>query len=56
MARGGQEGAVGGLDEDTSLLLPRRAEAHGREDGAVKPPCAGPRTINAVTSGKAPLS
>ena len=34
MARGGLEGAVAGLEGDTSFLLPRRANAHGREDGA----------------------
>ena len=59
MARGGQAGAVGGLEGDTSLLLPRRAKAQGREDGAFKPPCAGLETRetgNAMTSGKAPRS
>ena len=59
MARGGQNGTVGGLEGDTSLLLPRRAKACGREDGAFKPPCAGletGETRNAVNSGKAPLS
>ena len=38
MARGGQEGAVGGLEGDTSLLLLRRAKAHGTEGGAFKAP------------------
>ena len=59
MARGGQEGAVGGQEGDTSLLLRRRAKAHGRQDGAFKSPCAGPETRetgNAMTSGKAPRS
>ena len=59
MARGGQEGADGGLEGDTSLLLPRRVKAHGREDGAFKAPCAGPEIRepgNAMTSGKAPRS
>ena len=59
MARGGQNGTVGGLEGDTSLLLPRKAKVCGREDGAFKPPCAGletGETGNAVNSGKAPLS
>ena len=38
MARGGQEGAVEGLEGDTSLLLRRRAKAHGTEGGAFKAP------------------
>ena len=57
--RGGQQDVGGGQEGDTSLLLPRRAKAQGREDGAFKPPCAGLETRetgNAVTSGKAPLS
>ena len=56
---GGQQDAGRGLEGDTSLLLPRRAKAQGREDATFRPPCARPRTRetgNAVTSGKAPLS
>ena len=32
--RGGQQDVGGGQEGDTSLLLPRRAKARRREDGA----------------------